>query len=405
MKARKKISILGCIAFLFLSCVEQIELEIVNVESLLVVEANLTNQNIQQQVLLSRTTALEDSTIRRESNATVSIIDELGEVFDFTENSPGIYLSNTPFAAQINRDYKLELRTATGDEYTSTPQRFTEVSEIENIYASATINEEDEQGVSIFIDTETTSETGRYRYEYEETFKVIAPNWSAFEADIISRDRQDPMVALKLKEQENRICYKDSVSTAIILASTDNVGSNRLVGLPIQFIKRDNYLIEHRYSILVKQYSQNIESFEFYTILRDLSSSANFFTELQPGFVAGNLSSKNNDTENVVGFFNVSAVSEKRLFFNYTDIFLDSQLINFDFPFSCTVFSPALMGLSDQANSPLITALDLGAIIYQETADFDVIPDGFEGPYTLVPKICGDCTVLGNAQVPDFWIE
>ncbi len=115
MKARKKISILGCIAFLFLSCVEQIELEIVNVESLLVVEANLTNQNIQQQVLLSRTTALEDSTIRRESNATVSIIDELGEVFGFTENSPGIYLSNTPFAAQINRDYKLELRTATGD--------------------------------------------------------------------------------------------------------------------------------------------------------------------------------------------------------------------------------------------------------------------------------------------------
>ncbi len=405
MKSVKKISILGCMVFLLWNCVDPVELETITTETLLVVEANLTNENKRQEVLLSRTTALEDSVIRRESNAVVRIVDELGTTFAFTENSPGVYLSTIEFSAELNRDYKLELTTSNGSEYVSTWQRFTDEADITNIYTQRTTNEESEEGVSVLIDAKADTDTGYFRYEYEETFKIIAPNWSAFEAVIVSRDRSDPIVDLKLRGQENRICYKDSVSTNIILASTDNVGSSELIGLPVRFIKRDNYLIEHRYSILVKQYSQNVESFEFYTILRDLSSSANFFTELQPGFVTGNLSAVNDEGENVVGFFNVSSVSEKRLFFNYTDIFLDDQIINFNFPSTCTVFSPSLFGLSDQADSPLITALDLGAIIYQETADFDVLPDGFEGPYTLVPRICGDCTVIGVAEVPDFWVE
>ena len=28
-----------------------------------------------------------------------------------------------------------------------------------------------------------------------------------------------------------------------------------------------------------------------------------------------------------------------------------------------------------------------------------------EGDYKVVPRICGDCTVLGTNVVPDFWIE
>lgn len=409
MNAIKKILILGSMALLLCNCVDPIALETISTQTLLVVEANLTNENKQQEVLLSRTTALEEGIINRESNALVRIIDELGTTYEFTESSPGVYLSTIAFSAEINRDYKLELATASGKEYSSTWQRFTDEAVITDIYAERTTNEEDEEGVSILLDARANSDVGYFRYEYEETFQIIAPNWSAFEADIVSRDNENPIVNLKLREQEAKVCYKDSVSTDIILASTDNVGSNQLVGLPIQFINRDNYLIEHRYSILVKQYSQNVEAFEFYTILRDLSSSENFFTELQPGFVTGNLSTVNKDEENVVGFFNVSSVSEERLFFNYTDIFIDDEVVNFDFPTSCRVFSPALFGRTGPDGrrdaSPLITALDFGAIIYQETADFDVLPDGFEGPYVLVPKVCGDCTVLGSAEVPDFWIE
>ena len=28
-----------------------------------------------------------------------------------------------------------------------------------------------------------------------------------------------------------------------------------------------------------------------------------------------------------------------------------------------------------------------------------------EGRYLLVPKICGDCTVLGSNIKPDFWVD
>ena len=83
MKSLKNISILGCMVFLLWNCVDPVEFETITTETLLVVEANLTNEDKRQKVLLSRTTALEDSVIRRESNAVVRVIDELGTTYSY----------------------------------------------------------------------------------------------------------------------------------------------------------------------------------------------------------------------------------------------------------------------------------------------------------------------------------
>ena len=32
-------------------------------------------------------------------------------------------------------------------------------------------------------------------------------------------------------------------------------------------------------------------------------------------------------------------------------------------------------------------------------------PEQNEGPYNLVLRACGDCTVLGSNIIPDFWEE
>ena len=59
----------------------------------------------------------------------------------------------------------------------------------------------------------------------------------------------------------------------------------------VRFINRNNYIISHRYSILVRQFVQSNEAFTFYETLNDLSRNESLFSETQPGFLAGNVSS------------------------------------------------------------------------------------------------------------------
>jgi len=82
----------------------------------------------------------------------------------------------------------------------------------------------------------------------------------------------------------------------------------------------------NRYSIFVKQYVQNFAAHTFYQTLKDISGSESILSQTQPGFFAGNIKSDDNPNEKVIGFFDVSSVSNKRIFFNFSDL-LFSDLI------------------------------------------------------------------------------
>ncbi|MEZ0131763.1 DUF4249 family protein, partial [Flavobacterium sp. LBUM151] len=89
------------------------------------------------------------------------------------------------------------------------------------------------------------------------------------------------------------------------------------INLPIRFIDIKDPIIGERYSIIVRQYVQNLESYTFYKILKSLSTSTSLFSQVQPGFNYGNLKSANDPNEKIVGYFEVSSVSSKRIFFNF----------------------------------------------------------------------------------------
>ena len=53
------------------------------------------------------------------------------------------------------------------------------------------------------------------------------------------------------------------------------------------------------------------------------STSDNVFTDIQPGFVEGNIKNNNNPDELVMGFFEVVDQTSTRIFFNYSDFFTE----------------------------------------------------------------------------------
>ena len=412
----KRIVNIGALGIIILmtsiSCVDEIPLETESFESVLVVEATITDEDIQQEILLSRSYML-DSIPVKESGATVVVTDDASNSYAFTETEPGNYRSQTAFAAQPNRNYKLSISTSDGNQYSSTEMQLTQPTSIDNLYVERDFNENGIEGVSVYVDSDDPTENSKfYRHEYEETYKIIAPLYSPIEMisngvefPILVADQPnlsstqeliDFLVTTQLRPEQQQICYNTIKSNTIITINTNDLLEDRLDKYRIRFIGRDNSEIMYRYSILVRQYVQSLEAHTFYETLKTQSLSENVFSETQPGFLVGNVFPQSNINKKVIGFFEVTSVDAKRIFYNYSDLFLGEELppyyITCDNFFEPVILTKDLAG--NWTGSPLVQALNDGFQYYDNQGEL---------PYRLVLNVCGDCTNIGDNTVPDFW--
>lgn len=370
-------------------CVELFEPQSINFENALVIEATITNEMKQQQITLSRTFAFEEEAPKEESNANVMIADDSGNKYVFQETSPGKYTSSVVFAAQPHRNYQLFVTTNDGRSYTSETIGLTNATQIDDLYAKRITTDLGEEGMAIFVDTsDPSSNSTYYRYEYEETYKIVAPNWHI--QNLVSA--VDIGYILVRKTTEEHVCYSTDVSTRIIQVNTNGFMEDRVSKFLVRFINRNNYIISHRYTILVRQYVQSFEAYNFMETLNEFSSSESLFSETQAGFLEGNVFSEDNRSEKVLGYFDVSTVSEKRIFFDYTDFFPNERLP--PYANKCRIYAPS--------------SRDLAGFLHNDQVRYVANNDNplfGEGPFYIVPRVCGDCTKIGKIEIPGFWIE
>ncbi len=384
------------VSFVVSTCVEPFEIEDGSFESVLVVNAILTNEMKQQEILLSRTFSLkaEQQGSPEERNATVRIVDDLQNEYVFQETDPGRYVSTAIFSAQPGRNYRLLIMTSDGRSYASEPNSLTASNPIDKLYAERIINDDGIEGMGIFVDSfDPTGNATFYRYEYKETYKIEAPAWSPWKAVVI-QERPPIVEAVPKTDLNDRFCYNTKFSKTIIINSTEDLEEDKVDRFLVRFIRSDDFMLRRRYSILVRQYVQSREAKAFYEVLKDFSDPESLFSQTQPGFIVGNVFSADNSQENVLGFFEVSTVSSQRIFFNFRDFFPVEALP--PYVDECIRFTAQLYPPPDEPS--LVNAL--GPAIDYIFFDFT---KGLVPPFVLVPRVCGDCTVLGSNIVPDFW--
>lgn len=393
----KLLSLFSMISLCFYGCIEPFDAEFSDFESAIVVEATITNEMKQQQVFLTRTFEFEADGPSAESNAIVRVI--AGNLtFNFEETDPGVYVSTQAFSAQPNTSYQLSIVTQNGRSYSSNEILLPPITQIDGVSAERVTNDDGEDGIAILVDSfDPTGNSVNYRYMYEETYRIIAPRWSP--VDLIGDPEGGPGgcgVVKVAKENEERVCYATDISNEIILTNTSNLQEDRVSNFRVRFINRNNYIISHRYSILVRQLVQSNIAFAFYETLGQFSGSESLFSETQPGFLEGNVFSEQDEEEKVLGFFDVASVTEQRIFFNYTDFYPDEPL-------------PPYVDLCNESSLPLS---DMGCVL-RPIVERNAVrfvgdnnnPQLGQGPFFTVPRVCGDCTVLGGIEVPEFWTE
>src|SRR6056297_2677187 len=203
--------ILGIIFLTFLgACLDELDIQTLGNEEqepALVVEAVLTDELITQKVYLSRSSFrldLETDTVYNpyiplgsrpvdsvdmEGGATVRVLGDNGVELNFTEGDEGVYLSNQPFALEMGVGYTLEIETGNGLEYVSDPLSIQGKSELTNVYAEKAVSDNGAEGVAIYVDREPIQGNPQfYRYTFEETYKIVSPNWSSREFVLTNYD-------------------------------------------------------------------------------------------------------------------------------------------------------------------------------------------------------------------------
>ncbi len=397
---------------IFTSCKEQYEPKTSIFEEVLVIESTITNELKKQTVKLSRVRRLESELPDTEKNATV-VINANNETFTFTEIEAGTYQSNIAFKAVPDVEYILFITTENGKKYKSTPTFLTPEAPISNLYAQKeTVN--NQLGIQVYIDNNNTDNAKYFRYEFKETYKIITPyavyhdlHIGELHYQII--DNTYTMVYpyyVTTTTEEKHICFLSEKQDVIIQTNLTNSSNNSVLKFPVQFISKEDSKIRSRYSILVKQYVQNFDSYNFYHVLKKFGSVGSLLSENQTGFVRGNIIAEEDVKEIVIGFFDVSNVSEKRIYFNYENFNLEEP----KYPFECKTYT---WSYDDHFSPDVDGDRNERRLLYHSFAllkpPYEVIGiqsmNGVPITFKVVNPECGNCATFASTIRPNFWID
>lgn len=435
----KRLVVYIALLFSVYACIEPFEFETRDAAGILVVEATITDDLQKQFVVLSRAANLVNVNVKvrdtldvtgpitkiirervnPENGASVKLMDSEGNIFNFEDSGEGEYVSADAFALANNTTYQLLISTSNNETYESAFEAVQGKSEINGLYAERGFNENGEEGMLIFVNgADSQGQSDYFRYEYEESYKIITPNFTRKELEIIREEREVlldgtilyPDVRVVTVQDEEQTCYSSASSKAINLANTNTLSIPVLEGHIVRFLDRNNTIISHRYSILAKQFIINAAAYNYYQNLSNFAQSESVFSEIQPGFLEGNVRRTDIEDGLVLGYFEVASVSERRLFFNYVDFFPNEPLPPYFGNTSCNrPIAPAL-GNPERDGPPALGCPPASLIRRVKSNEISYLgenlePGECEGPYLMTPSICADCTLLGSNVVPEFWID
>lgn len=272
----------------FTSCEEVIDLDLPNKEVRLVIDGLITNERKQHVITISRTSQYEYKIDGFQQNfeegSLVIVKDIKGSVDTLEEKFPGKYYTNPRITmGEIGNIYTLEIFTSDGEHWISEPQQMISVPEIDSLY---------------FVrDKEDLYQGNSDSYRF-----------------MLYLDWHDPVNEKNYYLRNISYFWNNEWHTEITWnwILEDNYFNGK-------FIRKS--LVQSSYGgtnfkIRLNQYSLTEEMFEFWKLVREqtFSSSSDRTNIAIPLY--GNVYNKNDPGEYALGYFQVSAVSQKSVWVN-----------------------------------------------------------------------------------------
>ncbi|HET8809927.1 MAG TPA: DUF4249 domain-containing protein [Flavobacteriaceae bacterium] len=391
------------------SCTESFVPDTETFEDLLVVEATITDEMKKHEIKLTRTYTFEEYQPETVADASVMVSDNLGNQYAFQYNTEdSLYISVSEFQAVPGNEYTLNITTSNDETYVSTPEPLPPINQVSVSYEKKEVA--GEFGVQISANSyDPTNSSHYYRYEYQETYKLIVPYWGRYQVKIIEAPLEISLsgYVILYEERDNldsEVCYDTKYSKEIKLANTIEKSEDRVTDFPVRFIEPDNYILNYKYSILVKQYVINYEAYTYYKTLKKVAGTdGTTLSPNQPGFVAGNLSSVDNPDKKIIGYFEVASVSSERIFLDHVSLFPNIPLPGY-FK-ECNILKlntrPPKIRAPNKDHMTIIAFTNTGTMLL-----YKVEQTPGNAPvyiFYMVEPACTDCTTFASNEIPEFW--
>jgi len=305
-----------CISILLLlsTCIERIDLsESLSEDSLLVVDGVITDANEPYTIKLSYTSpSLQTYEGKALSGAQVYITDDEGNRADLIEVDEGEYETlPEQFRGEAGKTYRLHILTHEGREYASLTETMPLASPIDSVYfeldsrpyetSIGTIL--DEWGLQYYLDTGSgMAKSAYYRWSWQETYEFTAPLTRPMQLNV-------------------PVCYQNGYAIRYLnIASTRELSKDQIRRRKINFVEINGRKLQRRYSLLVKQYALSERAYNFWENVQEQQENAGSVFAPPPSPIPGNIYNINDDRELVLGFFQASSLTEKRVFIRRSEV-------------------------------------------------------------------------------------
>ncbi|HHP7242483.1 MAG TPA: DUF4249 domain-containing protein [Cyclobacteriaceae bacterium] len=290
---------------MFLYCTQPFDFDSGTQPNLLVVDGRIDNTGLPQIVKLFR--SFDPGELgQNEFNANVSLIDNLGNVANYKEdsNTPGTYILNPGnFSIGIGITYHLRIQLNDGEIYESVPQTMPESIKPDTMTFELEIDDRFSElnFVNLFVNTPLGDRPDKvwFRWEINEAFNFLTEQ----KCDTINNVRACYVTDVPIDRDKIFIYHSESSS---IRELRDFRLSKRGL-LPHQQFNYQHYFTAFQYSITE-------EAFNYWDNINKLSNQQGTFFDPVPGSVRGNIFNVNDPEEKVLGFFEVASVDTVRTF-------------------------------------------------------------------------------------------
>jgi Domain of unknown function (DUF4249) len=324
-------------------------------------------------ITLSRTRSLYDSLSKRPENGAFVVVESNdGQRYNLAERSSGVYeVHGLPI--QSSKKYRLYISTNDGNRFESDFSPVLITPPIDSVQWQQT------DDVSIFVNTHDPNNSTRYyRWEYDETYEYHSKYYSVW----MVRNGQ---AFIRTPAEQDSTCWQTVQGPNIVTGTSAQLADDVIPRQLITVIPKGSEKINHRYSILVKQYALTPAAYNYWQILKKNSQELGSLFDAQPSQLVGNIHCITRPGDPVLGYVNTSSVTTKR-------IFIDSlELRDWQVADTNNVYCVA-------------KTLDVGFPFYNY-ADTSYTLYFYSGSSAVaLPKRCLECTWRGGTNIkPTFW--
>jgi hypothetical protein len=354
----------------------------------LVVEGIINSGAGETNIVLSRTTALNNQKILAEAGASVMVESEDKTSFLLKETKSGNYgASNLNLVS--TKKYKLTIQTKDGKKYESDFVPVQSNPPIDSVNWTRAGRD-----VQLYVNThDPKNNTKYYQWEYVETWELHTYYLSTLKYKAVPNSRGVITYSAVYNDSTSfapdlskYFCWKTESSTSIFTGTTTNLSSD-IIQLPLIKIPADSWKLNILYSVNTKQYSLSKGRYEFLQRMKRNTETTGSVFDAQPSELNSNIRCVSNPNEPVIGYIDICPIQEKRIYINR------KSLPDWNYTQSCSEVE--IPNISD---SILIKALFL-LPTYPNT---DPMTGRIISFYAAPPE-CVDCKLKGSSIKPSFW--